>query len=414
MNPKIEKLTVPIRIFWQRLPGPVRNFVRAHRQLFVSIVILTVAVFIYLILFSLREPPPKDDTVVLAPLVEVKQLQKQDIPMIVTGYGTVRAKVEVEIAPQVSGKVVSINPQFKAGGFIPAGQEILKIDPRDYKLAVQQAQAGVADAQVKLDLEKAEAAVALDEWRQLHPGTEPDSPLVLREPQIRQARALLDSAKAALATAKLSLERTGVTLPLDVRIVSESADLGQFCSAGQSIGRAYGVEAVEIEVPLEDKELRWFNIPDEEVSFNGNDKSSKGSEVLVKATFAGTEHTWKGFVARTTGQVDAKSRLISVVVEVPNPFGGPYSKAPLLPGLFVEARIKGNTLKDVFAVPRDAIRGSDEVWMVNNSKLHVSRLNIIRADKGFVYVTEGLKDEDLIVTSSLDAVVDGMAVRVKE
>jgi RND family efflux transporter MFP subunit len=384
------------------------------KQLLISILLLILASLAALGLYSLKKPPAKEQVVVLAPLVEVEQLEKKDIPMIVTGYGTVQAKVEVEIVPQVSGKVVAVNPQFKAGGFIVAGQEIFKIDPRDYALAVQQAEAGVADAQVKLDMEKAEASVALDEWHQLHPGTEPDSPLVLREPQIRQAQAMLDSAKAALATSQLSLDRTSVTLPLDVRIVSESIDLGQFCTVGQSIGSAYGVGAVEIEIPLEDKELRWFDTPDGESTNNGNAKSNRGSEVLVKATFAGAEHTWKGYVARTTGQVDAKSRLISVVVEVPHPFDGSDSKASLLPGLYVEAQIQGNMLKDAFAVPRDAIRGNNEVWVVNDNKLHVKNLNIIRADKEFAYVTEGLSDKEAIVTSSLDAVVDAMAVRVKQ
>jgi RND family efflux transporter MFP subunit len=413
MNPKIENSMTLVKTLRQRFFEWVRKFARSHKQLFFSIIILGIAICLYLLSVALKKPPAKEQVIVLAPLVEVEQLEKKDIPMIVTGYGTVQAKVEVEIVPQVSGKVVSVNPQFKAGGFIGAGQEILKIDPRDYALAVQQAQAGVADAQVKLDMEKAEAAVALDEWHQLHPGTEPDSPLVLREPQIRQAQAALDSAKAALATAHLSLERTSVTLPLDVRIVSESVDLGQFCTAGQGIGNAYGVGSVEIEIPLEDKELRWFDIPDGEPTANGDTKNSSSSEVLVKATFAGAEHTWKGYVARSTGQVDAKSRLVSVVVEVPHPFDGSDSKAPLLPGLYVEAQIQGNVLKDAFAVPRDAIRGSNEVWVVNNNKLHIKNLDIIRADKEFAYITEGLSDKETIVTSSLDAVVDGMAVRVK-
>jgi len=402
------------KTFRQRLSERVGKFARSHKQLFFSIIILFGAICLYLLSVALKKPPAKEQVVVLAPLVEVQQLEKKDIQMIVTGYGTVQAKVEVEIVPQVSGKVISVNPQFKAGGFIGAGQEILKIDPRDYSLAVQQAEAGVADAQVKLDMEKAEASVALAEWHQLHPGTEPDSPLVLREPQIRQAEAMLDSAKAALATAQLSLDRTSITLPLDVRIVSESVDLGQFCTVGQSIGSAYGVGAVEIEIPLQDKELRWFDTPDEEPATNGNAKSSSGSEVLVKATFAGVENTWKGFVARSTGQVDTKSRLISVVVEVPHPFDGSDSKAPLLPGLYVEAKIQGNVLKNAFAVPRDAIRGSDEVWVVNDNILHVKNLDIISTDKEYAYVTEGLSDKEAIVTSSLDVVVDDMAVRVKE
>jgi RND family efflux transporter MFP subunit len=334
--------------------------------------------------------------------------------MVVAGFGTVQATVEVEISPQVSGNVVSINSQFKAGGYIRADESLFKIDPRDYELVVQQARAGVAAAGVKLDMEKAEAAVALVEWRQLHPDTEPDSPLVLREPQIKQAQALLTSAEAALAAAKLSLERTSVKLPINVRVTSESVDLGQFCSAGRAVGTAYGVETVEIEVPLEDKELAWFDIPDENMSYNGHGHDGVGATAEVKVQFAGAERIRQGYVARTTGQVDATSRLVSVVVEVPRPFDNTDNKPPLLPGMFAKVTIIGKTLTGAIAVPRETLHNGDEVWVVNNEKLRVIKLDIVRTDKDFVYVRQGLVDGELIVISSLDAVVDGMDVRIEE
>ncbi len=284
-----------------------------------------------------------------------------------------------------------------------------RIDPRDYALVVEQAEAGVADAQVKLDLEEAEAAVALEEWEQLHPGTKPDSPLVLRQPQIRQAEAAIKSANAALAAAKLSLERTSVTLPVDVRIVSESIDLGQFVTTGQRIANAYGTEAIEIEVPLEDKELAWLDIPDQR-----NSLSVKGSPVVVKAEFAGTQQRWKGYISRTTGQVDQRSRLIYVVVEVPEPSNPEKGQAILLPGTFIEVVIGGKVIKDVFAIPRNAVHNRNEIWVVNDNKLHIKKINIFRSDKDFAYTTDEIADAETIIVSSLDVVIDGMKVRVKE
>lgn len=413
MNQKMQNFVNVVKKYPPKLREFVVTFRHKHRQAYISLIFLLIAATIMVLAVVFKKAPQKEAPETPARLIEVTQIRRQDINMVVIGYGTARAKLEVEIVPQVSGKVVSVNPQFKAGGFVKADEEILKIDPRDYGLAVRQARAGVADAVVKLDLEKAEAAIALDEWRQLHPGTEPNSPLVLREPQIRQARALLESAKATLATAELNLERTSISLPIDVRIVSESVDLGQFISAGQSVGGAYGINAVEIEVPLEDKDLAWFDIPDPALSFNGRDKS-KGSNVFVKADFAGAEHIWKGYVKRTTGQVDRTSRLVYVVVEVPKPFETNGVKTALLPGTFVEAYIQGITLEDAFAVPRYCIHNRNEVWVENDGKLRITELEIVRADKDFAYTTETLNDGDLIITSSLDAVVDGMSVRVKQ
>jgi RND family efflux transporter MFP subunit len=409
-----EKLIRLFKTSLTKLANVVGRFAVNHRQGFISLVILFSAVLIFYTLIKLRKPPERIEQQILAPLVKTEQVHVEDIQMIVSGYGTVQPKVEVEIAPQVVGKVISINPQFRAGGFIRAGEQILQIDPRDYELAVQQAEAGVADALVKLDLEKAEAAVALDEWQQLHPGTEPASPLVLREPQIRQAEALLESAKAALAIAELSLERTSLSLPVDVRIVTESVDLGQFVSTGRVVGSAYGIEAVEIEVPLEDKELAWLDIPDEIVSFNSHNPSGRVSIAEVKAEFAGSNHTWKGKVSRTTGQVDRTSRLISVVIEVSKPFDASEQRPALLPGTFVEVLIRGSTLKNAVAVPRDAIHNGNEVWVVKDGRLYIRQVNIVRADRDFAYTTSGLCDKDIIVVSSLDTVVDGMRIRVKK
>jgi RND family efflux transporter MFP subunit len=385
--------------------GIMKKIITKHKQAFwFFTIIIAVSLLVVIVVIS-KKPPEKEVIEKLAPLVEVMQVEKKDRQMIITGYGTARAKVEVEIVPQVSGKIDSVNPQFKVGGFIKAGEEILKIDPRDYKLAVRQAEASVADAEVKLELEKSEAAVAIAEWKQLHPGTEPNSPLVLREPQIRQAQALVESAKAALETAELGLERTSIKLPVNVRVIEESADLGQFVSVGQSIGRAYGIDAIEIEVPLEDKDLQWFSIPD---AANGNEN---GSEALVIAEYAGKKNTWKGYVKRTVGQIDFRSRLASVVIEVPKPF---ERETALLPGIFTEVQIQGETLQNVFAIPRNSLHNKNQVWVLNDEKLHITELDIARSDKNFAYATNSLEDECFIVTSSLDAVIDGMKVRTRK
>ncbi len=382
-------------------------------QLVLALGILALGILFMVILVKLKKPPKRTESEILAPLVKLKHLSAEDIQMFVSGFGTVRAKVQVEIAPQVSGKVVSIHPQFKAGGFIKAGEQLLGIDPRDYELAVQQAEAAVAEAQVKIDLEKAEAQVVQSEWEQLYPGTKPDSPLVLRQPQIRQAQARLESARATLLTAKLNLERTELSLPMDVRIVSETVDLGQFITVGKTLAVAYGLDSVEIVVPLEDRELAWFDIPAEPVSLNGNSALSKKTAAQVMANFAGAEHIWTGCVVRTTGTVDTASRLVSVVVEVDKPFDTSDSRVPLLPGMFVEVLIKGKILKNAVAVPRDAIHNRNVVWIINGDRLHIKSLEIVRFDREFAYVISGLDEPATIVISSLDTVVDGMKIRTK-
>ena len=393
--------------------GRTRVMPGAWVQMIITIVVVVLGVAGAAVLIKFRKPPARQTPQKLAPLVEVEKLHVEDLPMFIRGYGTVSPMVEVEIVPEVPGKVVYVNPQLKAGGLIRAKKQIMQIDPRDYELAVQQANAAVAEAQVRLDTEKAEADVAREEWDQLHPDTEPSSPLVLREPQIRRAEASLESAKAQLAIADLRLERTSLSLPFDVLVINERVDLGQYVVVGQSLGSAYGVESVEIEVPLEDEDLAWFDIFDDPVQFNGKEQPTKHTVARIKADFAGAEHTWTGRVVRTTGQVDRTSRMVSVVVEVTDPFGTSGGRPPLLPGVFAEVVIEGKVLKNAVAVPRDAVRQSDKVWVVQDGRLRIRTLEIARADKDYAYAVSGLDDEALIIVSSLDMVTDGMAVRTE-
>ena len=105
--------------------------------------------------------------------------------------------------------------------------------------------------------------------------------------------------------------------------------------------------------------------------------------------------------------------MVSVVVEVPKPFDISGGRPPLLPGVFAEVLIKGIVLKNAVMVPRDAVREGNKVWLVNDDRLHIQTLDIARADKDFAYTTSGLEDGAMIVISSLDVVVDGMAVRTQ-
>lgn len=380
-------------------------------QFLIAISILLLGMTVAVILIILRKPPERTEQNVQAPLVKVESLEIRDIPMMIRGYGSVHPKVQVDVIPEVAGKVVFVHPELKVGGFIRRDEKILQIDPSDYELAVQQAQAAVADATVRLETEQAEADVARKEWNELNPGTEPTSLLVLREPQIRQAKAALASAEAQLATARLRLERTRISLPFDSLITSERVDLGQYVVAGQSLGTAFGTEAVEIEVPLEDEELAWFDVFAQSIFSNGHPNPKTYTPVEVRADFAGALHTWEGRVVRTTGQVDKMSRMVVVVVEVEKPFEISGDRPPLLPGVFAEVLIQGKTLSNAVAVPRDAVREGNQVWLVNDGRLHIQPLDVVRADKDFAYVVSDIPDGAEVVVSSLDAVVSGMAVR---
>ena len=381
-------------------------------QFILTVFIIIVGIAGAAVFIKYKKQPEQVEQNIQPPLVKVQRINVSDIPIVVHGYGTSQPKAQIDIIPEVAGKVIYVHPELKVGGFIKAGDTILNIDPRDYELALSQAQSAVENAKEQLEKEQAEAMVAKKEWMQMHGNTEPDSTLVLREPQIRKAQSALSSAQAQLATAQLRLDRTTISLDFDILVTSENVDIQQYVVTGQSLAKVYGTKAMEIVVPLEDQELAWFNAFEYSQLTSENQKLTELPEVTVKANFAGTEQTWKGKVVRTTGQVDRTSRMVSVIVEVENPFEVPEGKAPLLPGIFAEVLIHGKTLNNALAIPREAVHEGNIIWIVNSGEINIKTLDIVRKDRQYVYAISETGSQLDVVTSSLDAVTNGMKVRI--
>ena len=371
-------------------------------KLIIPVIVLIAGVAAAALIASGRKAPPRVDRPALGPLVEVVSTEITDVPVIISGHGEVVPRVAVDLIPQVAGQVVGTHRSLVAGGFFKAGEVLVVIDPRDYDLAVERAQAAVARAKVALEREQAEAEVARQEWDGLHPGEEAPG-LVIREPQIRQAEAELAAAEADLSVARLNLERTRISLPFDGVVVSESVDVGQFVGTGSRLATVYGTDAVEVRVPLDSRELSWFDVP--------TGRSGNGPPAEVTLEPGGRAVSWGGRVTRMEAQVDQMSRMVHVIIEVSNPYDTSGGRAALLPGSFVDVRIAGRTLDDVVTVPRHAIHDDQNVWVFDNGSLRVREVEVLRSDRQQTLISSGLEEGELVIISSLDAVTEGMTVR---
>ncbi len=373
------------------------------RRVAVPVLIVAAGVAVAVILATSRKAPERRRQPRLGPLVEAIRVHPGTVPVIVTGNGTVRAKVSTQLIPQVAGRIVSLHPALVAGGFFRAGEVLVTIDPADYELAVKRAQATVTRAEVQLELARADARIAAREWERSHPGQEPPSPLVVKKPQLQQAEAELAAARADLEKARLDLARTRLSLPFDGRVVSKSADVGQYVAPGQTVATVYGTAVMEIPVPLQDADLAWFAIPGR--------PGGRGARAEVSALFGGRRRHWRGRVVRTEGEIDPQTRMVHVVVEVaqpPVPAPGAFN---LLPGMFVGVAIHGRSLEHAFTIPRFAVHQGTVAWVVRNGRLRFKKIRIARYDGDTAVVTGGLADGDVVVTSQLEVVSDGMKVR---
>ncbi len=323
---------------------------------------------------------------------------RQDIQLVVTTQGEVRPRTEIDLVPQVGGKIVYVSPNFIEGGNFRRGETLVRIDPSDFNVAVIRAEAAVAQAQQTLTREIAEGEIARADYAELGRGQA--SPLALRQPQRQQAEAALASARADLENARLQLTRANVTAPFAGRVRSKSADVGQFVAPGARLGRIFSNDIVEIRLPLTDADLTKLALP---IAFNA--KSRETAPIVTLSTvLAGQRREWEGRIMRTDASYDTQTRALFAIAEVFDPYGaGAQDGVALAPGLFVDAEIKGRTIEGAIVLPRDALRPRDEVYVVDNTgQAEIRTVDVIDTSASRAVLRSGVQPGELVVVSPME------------
>ena len=352
-----------------------------------------------------NEEPPAGLNVFAEPVRTVS------LTLAVDTQGEVRPKHEITISPQISGRVSYVSPEFTDGGFIQRGQVLVRVEAADYELGVVRARSAVASAEQRLAREVAEADLAQRDLEDL--GLTDVSPLARREPQMAEAQASLDAARAQLREAELALNRTAVTSPFEGRVRERGVDVGQVVSPGQALGVIFATDVVEVILPLKDEELGRLGLP---LAFSAS-PAQPGPRVIFTASVGGEPRTWIGHVARTGAAINSQTRQINVIAELQDPFGaGADNGAPMAPGLFVNARIEGDVIDDVLLAPRAALRGDDRLFvgLADDSKLSIRTVHVVYSDREGAYLRSGVAPGELAITSPIRAAFDGMNITVLE
>ena len=375
------------------------------------LIVIAVGAYAAFTMIQNRPVPVTQQVEIPPPSVRVISVQPENIRLKVRAQGTVAPRTETELVPEVSGRVMMVSESLAAGGFFEEGEVLLEIDQREYGLAVVRARAAIAQAELRLATEEEEAAVARKEWESLGQGD--PRPLVVRVPQIAEAKAMLASAEAAYEKAEYDLERTVVKAPFAGRVREKRVDVGQFVSRGSSVARLYGVDYAEVRLPIPDRDLEFVNLP---LAYRGQRESARGPSVALMANFAGRRHRWQGRIVRTEGEIDPRTRMIQAIARVADPYGRARpGRPPLAVGMFVEAEIYGKSASNVFVLPRVVLRGADQVLVVDkDDRLRFRTVDILRTESDQVIIRSGLEAGERVANSVVEAAVDGMKVRVLE
>lgn len=369
---------------------------------FSPLLILLGSIGVFVIMVKLKPEAEFQKPEVTHQLVEVLLALPQDVDAKISSQGTIRPEHEIVVTSEVTGKVTWISDGLRDGANFDDGDTLLKIEKRDYELALISMESNLFQARVALQREKAESELANIEWKRV--GTGDASSLTLREPQLAQARAVLAAAEAAYEQSKRSLQRTSIVAPFNGRVRKKTVDLGTNLFPGNRIADIYATSFLEVRLPITDKDISFLGIPLDGAMLKKRDRP----KVRLIASYGGEDFEAEGFVVRSESEIDPKTRMISVIATIPNKNNARSLKV----GMFVNAEIIGLSYPNIIIVPRNAVK-EDMVWVVQEEKLRRKSVEVLRFEDDYAFITDGLLMNDQVLITRLSSYVDGMPVRTR-
>jgi RND family efflux transporter MFP subunit len=392
-------------------------------------------------LAALKKPPAEISEAERPLKVTVRQVRPQSIPIVISGYGQVKALNTVQISAEVAGRVVAVHPRLEPGEVINAGDILFGIDPRTYAAALAQGEAEVAQwrsvvkrleqqsaadqrrlitLERSRDLARAEFDRVADLFRRHSVGTQSGvdraeqafnaatdqadqmaQAVILYPTRIKEATSSLAGAKARLGEARVNVERCQVRAPFTGRLTLAAVEQGQYVTPGTPLVAMADDTLLEIQVSLESHEVRrWMRFLPGESTGNWF-----GQPEPVACRVRWTEDTqgynWSGRLHRVVA-FDQKTRTVTVAVRISAEQTDHGSGLlPLVEGMFCLVEIPGKTLHGAMQVPRKAVSFNNTVYLAIDRRLKTVDVEVAKIDDDVAYITGGLSNGDLVITTRL-------------
>lgn len=383
------------------------------KTLLICLLILLAGGALTILIFSTEPTAARSGaTQETAMLVEVTDVETGNFRPSIIATGTVIPSQDITLSPRVSGQVIERSSNFTPGSYVEEGETLLRIDPSDYRNALQQRRSELQQALSDLNIEMGQQEFAQKEYQDYQTISdslsESNKALILRQPQLEAIRSRVEAARAAVEQAELDLQRTTVQAPFDAHILSRNVNIGSLVGTGDSLGRLVGLDTYWVEASVPQSKLRWLTFPDD---------GETGSEVRIRNRTAWDENEYRtGQLFRLVGALEDQTRMARVLIKVPDPMAYDEQnsgKPPLMVGSFVETTIGGSELENVTRISRDYVRSDQTVWVMQDQKLQIRDVDIIVSDEEYAYIREGLDENDRVVTTNLATVVEGAPLRLE-
>ena len=345
------------------------------KKLLLPLAIVVGAALVAMIMVNSREEFTTGDATELLPHVQAVAVTLSDVPISIIAHGTVSSRYELELAAEVTGRVIWVAPEFQPGEIVAAGTVLLRIDPIDYRLALAEARAALSTADMALA----------------------DARALSRQAAIREAELNIEAARERIVKAEQDLAYTEIKAPFDAVIDQQLVEYGQFIATGQPVARLLSSAIAEVRLPVTPAEAGFL-------------VSSAGESVELSARIGEQEQQWRGRIARVESRVDQQSRVIPIVVEVESPYDPEKHAQPLPLGLFVTAALPGRPIGGAVRLPSSVMHAQDTVFVLVDGALQRRPVEVVLREGNTVVVNGGLQTGDQVVTTRLELMFEGMKV----
>lgn len=336
------------------------------------------------------------------PVVAVRAVEQGPLTLRVRGHATVQAARSVDLVAEVAARVLWVAPALEAGGFVDQDAELMHLDETDFRLAESSALARLAQSEAALQLEAAEAEIAIAEWRAHGEGEAPA--LVAREPQLARARADVQSAEAALAAARRDLARCVIRAPYDARVESRWVSEASFVAPGQPLATLVDRSRAELSMPIRLEQLAALELTLGE--------ETRAIDAQVELDLGSQTARWAGKVVRTGARLDPRTRMAQVIVEVNQPYA---STPPLIPGSFARIELEGRRVEQAVKIPRSALRDDESVLLADaDDRLEVRTVEVLHVEGDDAVLSHGLLAGERLIVTPMATVVPGMPLHVAD
>ena len=388
--------------------------------------------------------------------VNIIEVKPYTVRPAILGFGTVEPDILLESKAEISGKITYVHPQLRNGSIMMKDTIIMRIDPEDYQLALQQAQATVASNQAKLreiqlqennlladlrlvqkklklakvELSRIQSLLKKQSISRSSYDAQQVNVLQLQQElqklnnqlktlpeQLASAEANQANSEALVSTQQRNLERTIITLPFNARISQLAVDENQYINTGALLYTAQTTDKILINAQFALQHFRSLA------------KDFKGHEALLKEAFTSGFSTdifnqlglsakvrlaskdspyWPANIERISSTIDPDTRTLGIIVSVDNPYQQviPGTKPPLMQGMFTEVLLQGRA-KSFYIIPRDALH-ENEIYIANQQdQLERRTVKHSQVQGEMVLMANGLQaGESLIVSDVFPAIPD--------